>query len=271
MLKYDKIIPFRGTNYTVALLDGHAGLIDLEGNPLTEFIYDDLSEHYYDKERKENLWDVYRKEFCQMRLNNKWGVLNDKGEVFINFEYDNEIEIRQTYNLTNFIIHLDKRNCRFYNSNTKQFVGGDFSYISETRHKDRFYFSKNKNCKGVMDENGNVIFQPNYNDKFSFWLLRQGYNSDGFVLRKNQLWGFIDFDGNIKIDFIYELLEGTRSNLFVAKLKNRKLGVINDKSEQILDFKYDKILSCNNGEDEYFITTLDDAEEFYNSKGEKIL
>lgn len=43
--KYDDILPFCCTNYTVAISNGKAGLIDLNENPLTEFIYDDLREY----------------------------------------------------------------------------------------------------------------------------------------------------------------------------------------------------------------------------------
>ena len=42
--KYDKILSFWGEKCTIAVLNGKAGLIDYNGNKLTEFIYDDLSD-----------------------------------------------------------------------------------------------------------------------------------------------------------------------------------------------------------------------------------
>ena len=46
---YDKIVPFHNNeNYTIAIANGKAGLIDLEGNPITEFIYD-INKHENDE------------------------------------------------------------------------------------------------------------------------------------------------------------------------------------------------------------------------------
>ena len=103
--KYEKIIPFQDIEYTVAIHNGKAGLISKEGEPLTEFIYDNLEDYYknefldvFDDLGVENVehWKLTafeNKKYCSLRLNGKWGLLNNKGEVVLDFKYNSQLKV----------------------------------------------------------------------------------------------------------------------------------------------------------------------------------
>ncbi len=93
--KYDNIACFSNVDYTVATLNGKAGLIDLKGNPITDFIYDDLTQESIDDSEIDKMIDYFHfvnSNYYSLRLNNKWGVLNNKGETIVDFIYDERIE-----------------------------------------------------------------------------------------------------------------------------------------------------------------------------------
>ena len=127
---YDKILYFYDTNYTIAISGNKTGLIDVtNGCMITDFIYDLVD----DKETSED-WDaIYEligrkyepenkdyfvlerciaRDYCVMRKNTKWGLLNSKGKVVIDFKYDNEIELCSYPDPNYYIITVDNKNGR---------------------------------------------------------------------------------------------------------------------------------------------------------------
>lgn len=153
--KYDNIACFSNVNYTVATLSGKAGLIDLKGNPITDFIYDDLTQENIDDSEIDKMIDYFHfvnSNYYSLRLNNKWGVLNNKGETIVDFIYDERIEIcSQDF----FIVRKDKYGV--INSNKKIILDCIYENIQE--------------CS--LDNDSKIFFIATLNDKQAL------FNSEG--------------------------------------------------------------------------------------------
>ncbi len=81
---YDEIYFFENSNYTVARKGNKIGLVDVNtGKPLTKFTYDRI--------RKDNEMFSFLKlneDYCPMKENGKWGLLDSKGKVVFDFIYE---------------------------------------------------------------------------------------------------------------------------------------------------------------------------------------
>ena len=199
--KYDYIMPFF-QNYTIAVLNGKAGLIDtITGKIISDFIYDDLSQNEdleYDYLLDDiihinlDIWDCEKK-YCLIRLNNKWGMLSSKGKTIIDFNFDSGFQI--------------------YNN--------------------RYIITQKNNKWGVVDKKLNILIEFKYDKLF--------YAGDNvFEACTGDKWGIININNEILADFLYDNLS-IYKNLAIVK-KDLKYGIIDFKGSIIQDFKYDTLL-----------------------------
>ena len=212
--KYDYIEPF-DTNYTIAILNGKAGLINtITGEPITDFIYDyndtnddDDIYDFFDEEECCSIIDQFicsnnkcgydftgDQEYCLMSLNGKWGVINSKGKTLVDFQI-----------------------------------------------KDEFFYSYNvlclqKNGKwGILDKNLNILVDFCYDD-----ISCESENL--FVVCKNGKYGIIDKCNKIIVDFVYDNLFIRFTQDVIIAQKDGKYGIIDLTGNIILPFEYDKYL-----------------------------
>ena len=227
--KYDKILNFEDRKYTVAILNGKSGLIDINGSPLTEFIYDDLSEEFEDDFGYEFGWVNFRNKYdkyCRMRLNDNWGLLDKNGNIVVDFKYSNPVQEWGE----NFIIELDK---------------DEFSVNS-------FVMDKNNNIRldlmfdCIYPRIGYAIVQKDYKygilNKDLQLIIGCKYDylqgGDGYKYLEATLYdkcGVIDLDENIILDFIYDKVTVEKSNnkyVFKAELNN-KSALFNENGDRI--------------------------------------
>ncbi len=227
--KYDHILNFEDREYTVAVLNGKSGLIDIKGNPLTEFIYDDLSEEFeYDMGYEfgwVNFWKNYDK-YCRMRMNGKWGLLDRNGNVVVDFNYSNPVQEWGE----NFIIMINKDDFL-----TTGFIMDKYKNIHLELNFDDIYPRINyaivvKDYKfGILNNDLQLIIDCKYD------YLNGG---DGYQYLEATLeskYGVIDLEENIILDFIYDSVTVEKLNnryIFKAELNN-KSALFNEKGERI--------------------------------------
>lgn len=237
-IKYDKIMPFFYTDYTIAIVNGKAGLIDLEGNALTEFIYDDLSCKYVNMQ--ENSWTKYDN-CCSISLNGKWGLIDIRGKILFDFIYDNPIELSYTPN--NKHVFLIKVNNQFalFNDELQQL----------TKFYDKLSFVENgviytENKKfGVMDYSGKIVHEAQYDKILHFFHAHK----DIIVCQKEGLYGILKTNGEILIDCIFAKLSMFSPSGRYIGVKKRNCnywGIIDIEDKKLLfDYEFDKIEFCN--------------------------
>jgi hypothetical protein len=90
------------------------------------------------------------------------------------------------------------------------------------------------NKVGLIDYNGNVIFEPQF-DVLNF---------GGFhlaVVQKDNKYGFINTKGDYVVDLIYDSAGVFQNGFALVELNNKK-GLINEKGEYVVEPKYNQLL-----------------------------
>lgn len=231
-LKYDQIIPFNDRNYTVAVLNGKSGLINFDGKHITPFIYDDLSEDYCDDMSYELGWVNFEhsyEKYCRMRLNGKWGLLDENGNVVVDFKYSNPVSEWGEH----FVVEINGKKSNYPDStffvmdkNQNIHAELNFDYVMP-----RFQYAiVTKNYKyGIVNNDLKMIIDCKYN------ILHSGYNHKYIEALLEDKWGIIDLEENVVLDFIYDDVHIEEKNgkyIFMAKIDD-KYELYNIKDERI--------------------------------------
>ena len=100
------------------------------------------------------------KDYCSMRKNGKWGILDNKGEVVIDFKYDHEIdmvynELDQTY----YIINLDGQEGLLH-SKSNVIIEPKFDRIIKSG--DKYWLCEIDGKYLLKDCNGKILFKKRY-------------------------------------------------------------------------------------------------------------
>ncbi len=206
-LEYDDILPFGRTNYTVAILNGKAGLIDLNGNPLTEFIYDDLRE-YCDDEDECCIWYMILQKYCTMRLDGKWGILDDRGNIIYDFIYDNKIELMDFEEYV--YLKIDGKT-KVLDKDLKPVLKDAYTYIDEAG-EDAFLVKDNSKCQ-YINKDGEALFDFICDETTPF-------NECGLARVKiNDKWGIINKTGEFIQECVYDDIDNYGDKIHVYKDK----------------------------------------------------
>lgn len=228
--KYEDITFIKNRDFLIATLNGKIGLLDTNGNPISEFIYDNPL--YDDVLWYEFIWcnkQYHNKKYCNMSLNNKWGIIDFYGNTIIDFKYSNPIEIWGE----NFIIELNK-----------EIIG-----------ENHYYYL-------IMDKNQNIHLDLNFdyvNTRGNFAIVEKNYKH-GIINRKLQFLTDLKYDN---------LFAGDNYKYISASINN-KSGVIDLKENIILDFLYDYVEIEKLGNRYLFKTELNNKFALFNEAGERI-
>lgn len=225
--KYDRILQFDGRDVTVAVLKGKSGLIDFAGNLVTEFIYDDLSEEFYDDIGYDLGWinfPLNNNKYCSMRLNNRWGLIDKKGNVVVDFKYSNPVKEWGE----NFIIETDKNEGKSFIMDSKNTIHVDLNFdFIEPRSNYAIVTKDDKD--GIIDANLQTLIPCEYD------FLNFDDKNKYIRASKNGKVGIIDLKENIILDFIYEDIDIEKfyGNYIFRVYFNDKYALFNEKGERI--------------------------------------
>lgn len=173
--------------------NGKYGIVDLEGNEITEPIYDDISAMSY----KEGMLLVKQGE--------KYGVINMNGIQVIDTEYDNiavdnYYNVNSKYEKTGFIVcKREDSGYRYGYINYKGDKVLDTEYteierVTEMEDDDNIYLVAYKDGQAGLLKNKKEILNYEYEN-----ITYNSYN-DVFVIQRNGKQGVADREGKIKIE-----------------------------------------------------------------------
>lgn len=173
--------------------NGKYGIIDLEGNEITEPIYDDISAVSY----KEGMLLVKQGE--------KYGVINMNGIQVIDNEYDNiavdnYYNVNSKYEKTGFIVcKREDSGYRYGYINYKGDKVLDNEYteierVTEMEDDDNIYLVAYKDGQAGLLKNKKEILNYEYEN-----ITYNSYN-DVFVIQRNGKQGVADREGKVKIE-----------------------------------------------------------------------
>ncbi|MDO6810621.1 WG repeat-containing protein [Zobellia galactanivorans] len=220
--------------------------------------------------------------FCQEKnnvyifeRNGKMGIIDKNMKILIQAEYDDFNEFVQVEDEI-FTIYKKKGKYGILNLNGTEITSAKYDWIYSTKVKGIFACKKiAETTFGLLNQNGEEMTKPNYRGGIDFIspeLLRiietdgtrlmtlnekiitkntykrifDNFESDSFVFNtKDNTYGYLDKNGNVIIDDIFEDAYNFHGKYAIAK-KNGKYGIINKKGEFVLQPIYQNITFENN-------------------------
>lgn len=243
-MKYNYVCDFN-FNLAKVEINNKWGVVDYDGNELVECKYNDiiLPKYFIPSENKPII----------VRIDNKFGAINDKGETVI------PIECKFIEFFGNDMIKVNKND---------KFMLFDFdgNPITKSEYERISYFNENLiqvqlNCSsGLINKLGEEIAPPSY-----YWIdeIKHGLA----MVRNENRYGFLDETGNVIVPSIYSRVRVFDKDLIIVSL-NKKYGLLNKKGKAITPIQYDRITYFNS---EVIKVQIDREESFINKQGTTVI
>ena len=221
--KYGDAMQYEVENEPIVVkLNNKWGLVDCNGNALSDFKYDEIKS---------------LKEAMKVRIGDKWGVIDEFGRELCALKYDAISGIR--YNANNDTPILVKYYDRYGFINTRGEEIIPLQYDFAYNFINDWAVVRVGGLWGIINRDGDMVVEPQYE---KIVLPSNMDNANSVIVVKNNKWGLIDAKGNILCDIKYDKLcqDYRFTNYFYIKL-NGKTGLITDTGEVILPMIYDNI------------------------------
>ena len=241
--EYDNV--YTGGMYLNALKDKDIFIFDLNGNKIetnevsktkTEnanyYITIDKNNKYKVVDSKDNI--IIDKDYTYIEYlpgdyfiverDSKSGIIDSNGKSVIELKYDSISRINETD-----ILQMEKdRNIALYNLNMKEIVSMDNAIVKEVKDEKAYILLYSDTDFKYLDKTGNILTSQNLFE-----------NNPLFAKNINGKWGFVDKDGNLKVQNDYELVTDFNKYGFAGIKKDGKWGSINQNGEVVQEPTYD--------------------------------
>ena len=241
--EYDNV--YTGGMYLNALKDKDIFIFDLNGNKIeTDEVSKTKTENanYYitiDKNNKYKVVDskdniIIDKDYTYIEYlpgdyfiverDSKSGIIDSNGKSVIELKYDSISRINETD-----ILQMEtNKNIALYNLNMKEIVSMDNAIVKEVKDEKAYILLYSDTDFKYLDKEGNILTSQN--------LFK---NNTLFAKNINGKWGFVDKDGNLKVQNDYELVTDFNKYGFAGIKKDGKWGSINQNGEVVQEPTYD--------------------------------
>ena len=241
--EYDNV--YTGGMYLNALKDKDIFIFDLNGNKIetnevsktkTEnanyYITIDKNNKYKVVDSKDNI--IIDKDYTYIEYlpgdyfiverDSKSGIIDSNGKSVIELKYDSISRINETD-----ILQMEtNKNIALYNLNMKEIVSMDNAIVKEVKNEKSYILLYSDTDFKYLDKNGNILTSQNLFE-----------NNSLFAKNINGKWGFVDKDGNLKVQNDYELVTDFNKYGFAGIKKDGKWGSINQNGEVVQEPTYD--------------------------------
>ena len=241
--EYDNV--YTGGMYLNAIKDKDIFIFDLNGNKIetnevsktkTEnanyYITIDKNNKYKVVDSKDNI--IIDKDYTYIEYlpgdyfiverDSKSGIIDSNGKSVIELKYDSIFRINETNILQ---VEINK-NITLYNLNMKEIVSMDNAIIKEVKDEKSYILIYSDTDFKYLDKEGNILTSQTIFE-----------NNILFAKNINGKWGFVDKDGNLKVQNDYELVTDFNEYGFAGIKKDGKWGSINQNGEIVQEPIYD--------------------------------
>lgn len=154
----------------------------------------------------------------------KSGIIDSNGKSVIELKYDSISRINETD-----ILQMEtNKNIALYNLNMKEIVSMDNAIVKEVKDEKAYILLYSDTDFKYLDKKGNILTSQNLFE-----------NNSLFAKNINGKWGFVDKDGNLKVQNDYELVTDFNKYGFAGIKKDGKWGSINQNGEVVQEPTYD--------------------------------
>lgn len=241
--EYDNV--YTGGMYLNALKDKDIFIFDLNGNKIetnevsktkTEnanyYITIDKNNKYKVVDSKDNIIidndytyiEYLPGDYFIVERDSKSGIIDSNGKSVIELKYDSISRINETD-----ILQMEtNKNIALYNLNMKEIVSMDNAIVKEVKDEKAYILLYSDTDFKYFDKKGNILTSQNLFE-----------NNSLFAKNINGKWGFVDKDGNLKVQNDYELVTDFNKYGFAGIKKDGKWGSINQNGEIVQEPTYD--------------------------------
>lgn len=185
------------------------------------------------------------KSYYTVFLNNKFGVIDNKGNIVIEPTYDEMIIVP---------------------NKTKAIFACTYDVDDQTgEYKTKVINDKNEELYAGYDK---IEAIDNFDSKQNIW-----YEDNVLKVSKNGKYGLIDFTGAELLPCEYDEITSLKSikNNFIVR-KDQKVGLVNEKGQTIINTEYSKILTLKEGyNSDYIIVNESNNYGLINTSGKIII
>lgn len=229
------------------------------------------------KEREEITKDY---EYFALYSQNKWGIINQEGEVVIQPSYEEMIVIPdKTKDVFICIYNVNEETGTYQtkaiNSKDETILTGyeQIEALDNIDKNSNVWYEENvlrikKNGKyGLIDLNGKELLPAEYDE---ITVLEGIENS--LIIKKDEKVGLVNDTGSVIIDANYKEIKGlgdTYKDGYITIDEQGKYGLISATKKQILENKYDEILQVPLKE--YYAIKENGKQKLINSNGEVLI
>ena len=241
--EYDNV--YTGGMYLNALKDKDIFIFDLNGNKIetnevsktkTEnanyYITIDKNNKYKVVDSKDNI--IIDKDYTYIEYlpgdyfiverDSKSVIIDSNGKSVIELKYDSISRINETD-----ILQMEtNKNIALYNLNMKEIVSMDNAIVKEVKDEKAYILLYSDTDFKYLDKTGNILTSQNLFE-----------NNSLFAKNINGKWGFVDKEGNLKVQNDYELVTDFNKYGFAGIKKDGKWGSINQNGEVVQEPTYD--------------------------------
>jgi len=184
--------------------------------------------------------------------NNKYGIIDNKGNEIIRLEYDKIEHPKRYSNILELFVSEKNGTLQIFDENIKLIKDNILDYSWDKIDFDDYYLDvlllkDNQNKFGIIDETGKIIIP------FEFEELRPFDGQETTIAKKNNYFGIIDFKNKELISFENDEIYSSKfSEIFVIK-QNEKFGLFNKQGDKIMDFVFEDLQPCFYDENNKFI------------------
>lgn len=214
--KYKSVYNVEDTNYKITINNENKyGVVDENNNEIIK------NEYYY-------IGYLGNNYFVVSGQNGKNGIMNNEGKVVLEVKYDTIEKLEKSDIIE--ATELNTNTIILFNKEIKQIAN-----ISNSTLYERENFVK------LYSNNEQKYFDSEGNEKENKEIL----NNKLFADVKNGKWGFIDSNGNVIVDYIYDNVTEFNSYGFAGIKKDGKWGSINDEGKVIIEPTYTLNINTN--------------------------
>ena len=196
---------------------------------------------------------AYDNYFIACGENGKLGVIDDKGNIIVELNYD-VVEKLQDKNIIQ-AVNSQNNITEIYSSNLEKVSEMKNAVIQNQKDYIKIY---SDNELVYLDNNGNIVQNTNI------------LNNKLFAKKENETWGFVDKENQIKVNAQYERVTDFNQYGYAAIRKDNKWGSINQDGEIIIEPIYE--FSSNSEPDfigKYYKVQYEFGEIYYTSNTNK--
>ena len=239
--KYEKINAIYGENYFVIEEEGKQKVIGSDGKIVLDSGFDKIAQINSDgvvfiKDKKYGFMDYDKK----VKIDPEYQDLKELSEGILKAKKDDKYGIIDLNNKTKLKFNYENI---YYEETAGVYVAEDKKYNSEILDADlkvqiKGILSELNKDKGYMKLKIGDEYKY-YNFKFEEKDVKEVLNDNNlFVSKQDGKYGFVDKDGNVVVDYIYDEAQEQNSFGFAAVKKGDKWGAIDSEGKEVVEPKY---------------------------------